>query len=49
MEDFQEIPEKRRSFLLVPLSNGKTEAREALSVALTGMIRGEFFSDFPAG
>lgn len=33
---------------MVPLSNGKTEVREALSVALTGIIQGEFFFDYPA-
>lgn len=47
MEDFQEIPEKRRFFLLVPLPDGKTEVMEALSVtyALMGMFQGEFFFD----
>lgn len=47
MEDFQEIPEKRRFFLLAPLSDGKTEVMEALSVtyALMGMLQDEFFFD----
>lgn len=47
MEDFQEIPEKRRFFLSVPLPDGKTEVMEALSVtyALMGMFQGEFFFD----